>query len=78
MVRWVVQVAVLSSAGKADELVAQLKLEGLEAYRETIERNGSQMHRVRVGPFIEREAAIRVDELIGQRLSIDAMVMSAD
>jgi cell division septation protein DedD len=36
------------------------------------------MHRVRVGPFIEREAAIRVDELIGQRLSIDAMVMSAD
>ncbi|MGD8346825.1 MAG: SPOR domain-containing protein [Lysobacterales bacterium] len=78
MVRWVVQVAVLSNTAKADELVAQLKLEGLEAYRETLERNGSKMYRVRVGPFIEREAAIRVDQLIEQRLSIDALVMSAD
>ena len=78
MVRWVVQVAVLSNQGKADDLVARLKLEGLAAYRETIERGGKSMYRVRVGPFIEREEAVRVDQLIGQRHSIDGLVMSAD
>jgi hypothetical protein len=33
---------------------------------------------VRVGPFLQREDAIKADKLITERLSIDGVVMSAD
>lgn len=78
LVRWVVQVGSFSSSPNADNLVARLKLEGLSAYKEAVSSNGSTIYRVRVGPFIEREEAIRVDKQINDRLSIDGVVMSAD
>lgn len=78
LVRWVVQVGSFSSASNADNLVARLKLEGMNAYQESISSGGSPVYRVRVGPFVERDEAIRVDRLIGERLSLDGVVMSAD
>lgn len=78
LVRWVVQVGSFSSTPNADNLVARLKLEGLSAYKEAVSSSGSTIYRVRVGPFIERDEAIRVDKLINDRLSIDGVVMSAD
>jgi len=33
---------------------------------------------VRVGPFLERQEAVQADTLIGERLAIDGVVMSAD
>jgi cell division septation protein DedD len=33
---------------------------------------------VRVGPYLERDEAIRVDKQINDRHSIDGVVMSAD
>lgn len=78
LVRWVVQVGSFSSTPNADNLVARLKLEGLSAYKEAISSGGSTIYRVRVGPFIERDEAIRVDKQINDRLSIDGVVMSAD
>lgn len=78
LVRWVVQVGSFSSIANADNLVALLKLEGLSAYKEAISSKGSTIYRVRVGPFIERDEAIRVDKQINDRLKIDGVVMSAD
>ena len=78
LVRWVVQVGSFSNAQNADRLVAQLRLESLTAYKEQVSSSGSTAYRVRVGPFLEREEAIRVDKLINERLSIDGVVMSAD
>ncbi len=78
LVRWVVQVGSFSSAANADNLVARLKLEGMNAYKESVNSGGSVIYRVRVGPFVERDEAIRVDQLIGERLSLDGVVMSAD
>ena len=78
LVRWVVQVGSFSSTPNADNLVARLKLEGLSAYKEAVSSGGSTIYRVRVGPFIERDEAIRVDKRINDRLSIDGVVMSAD
>lgn len=78
LVRWVVQVGSFSSTGNADNLVAKLRLEGLTAYQEAVRGSGGTIHRVRVGPFIERDEALRVDRLINERLSIDGVVMSAD
>lgn len=78
LVRWVVQVGSFSSEANADGLVAKLRLEGLSAYRETVSGSGGAVYRVRVGPFVERDEAIRADRLIGDRLAIDGVVMSAD
>lgn len=78
LVRWVVQVGSFSSATNADNLVAKLRLEGQSAYKESVSGSGGTIYRVRVGPFIERDEAIRVDGLINDRLSIDGVVMSAD
>ena len=78
LVRWVVQVGSFSSAQNADTLVARLKLEALSAYKEAVTSNGSTIYRVRVGPYIERDEAIRVDQQINDRLSLDGVVMSAD
>ncbi len=78
LVRWVVQVGSFSSAANADKLVARLRLESLSAYKEQVSSAGSTIYRVRVGPFLEREEAIRVDTLINDRLSIDGVVMSAN
>jgi DedD protein len=78
LVRWVVQVGSFSSEANADSLVGKLRDEGLTAYREAVSSGGSTIYRVRVGPFLEREEAIRVDALVNQRLSLDGVVMSAD
>ena len=78
LVRWVVQVGSFSSAANADKLVARLRLESLSAYKEAVTSSGSTIYRVRVGPFTERDEAIRVDKLINDRLSLDGVVMSAD
>jgi len=78
LVRWVVQLGSFSSTGNADKLVERVRAEGFSAYKETISSSGSSIYRVRVGPFLERDEAIRVDGLIGERLSVDGVVMSAD
>jgi len=78
LVRWVVQVGSFSAAGNAEKLVERLRAEGLSAYQEAVSSSGSTIYRVRVGPFLERDEAIRVDGLVGERLSLDGVVMSAD
>jgi len=78
LVRWVVQVGSFSSEANADSLVAKLRLEGLSAYREQVGSGASVIYRVRVGPFVERDEAIRADRLVNERLSLDGVVMSAD
>jgi DedD protein len=78
LVRWIVQVGSFSSADNADKLVARLRLESLTAYKEEVSASGSTIFRVRIGPFLEREEAIRADDLVNERLSIDGVVMSAD
>lgn len=78
LVRWVVQLGSFSSTDNADRLVAKVRAEGHSAYKEAVSSSGSTVYRVRVGPFLEREEAIRVDGLIAERLSLDGVVMSAD
>jgi DedD protein len=78
LVRWVVQVGSFSSASNAEQLVARLRLESLSAYKEEISSSGSIIFRVRVGPFLERDEAIRINQLVAERLSLDGVVMSAD
>jgi len=62
--RFAVQVAALSSAGAAKELVARLKKGGFSAYVEAVSTADSTLHRVRVGPFASREEAQRAAEKV--------------
>ena len=78
LVRWVVQVGSFSSAVNADKLVARLRLESMSAYKEEVNSSGSPIYRVRIGPFLEREEAIRIDADVRERMSLDGVVMSAD
>lgn len=78
LVRWVVQVGSFSDADNAERLTGQIKAEGMSAYRETVTSSSSSIFRVRVGPFLEREEAIRTRQLLADRLSIEGVVMSAD
>jgi DedD protein len=78
LVRWVVQVGSFSNAANAEQLVAALRLDGLSAYQETVTSSGSEIFRVRVGPYLQREEAIRTERRIREERSLSGVVMSAD
>jgi len=78
LMRWVVQVGSFSDSTNAERLVEQLRTEGMNAYQETVTSSSTSIFRVRVGPFLEREEAIRIRQLLAERLSINGVVMGAD
>jgi DedD protein len=78
LVRWVVQVASFSNSANAENLVATLRLEGQSAYQESVNSSGSELYRVRVGPFLERDQAIQAQRRVAEKLSLAGVVMSAD
>jgi len=78
LVRWVVQAGSFGSEENADTLVGKLRELGLSAYKEAVGSGGSTIYRVRAGPFVERDEAIRANGLVKERLSLDGVVMSAD
>jgi len=78
LVRWVVQVGSFSNAANADRLVERLRKDALSAYQEQLSGSGSTIYRVRIGPFLEREEAIRVNRQVGQKMSLDGVVMSVN
>lgn len=78
LMRWVVQVGSFSSQDNANDLVARLRQAGLSAYDETVSTETSTTHRVRVGPYLDRDEALGVKGRIAQDMDIDGVVMSAD
>jgi DedD protein len=78
LIRWVVQVGSFSSSANAEKLVASLRLDGMSAYQETVNSSGSSIYRVRIGPFLQREEAMRVERRVREKRSLDGVVMSAD
>ena len=78
LVRWVVQVGSFSNVANAENLVAALRKEGMSAYQENITTSGSSIYRVRIGPFLQREEAIRTERRVREDRSLNGVVMSAD
>lgn len=78
LIRWIVQLGSFSSAANAEKLVASLRLDGLSAYSEMVSSSGSSIYRVRIGPFLQREEAMRVERQVRQKNSLDGVVMSTD
>lgn len=78
LLRWVVQVGSFSSIENAENLVARLRSSGLSAYSEAVTSGTATIHRVRIGPFLERAQAMETEQRIGTDLGIDGVVMSSN
>jgi cell division septation protein DedD len=78
LVRWIVQVGSFSSSANAENVVASLRLKGMSAYQETLTSSGSEIFRVRVGPFLSRDAAVTAEREINESLPVKAVVMTTD
>jgi DedD protein len=78
LVRWVVQLGSFSDATNAERLVQKIRNAGLNAYQEKVTSGAVSIFRVRVGPFLEREEALRTSQQLSEQYSVDGVVMSAD
>ena len=78
LVRWVVQLGVFNDSGNAKKLVDRLRSDGMTAYSETITAKPTTTYRVRVGPFLEHDEAIRTQQQLSERQKINGVVMTAD
>ena len=55
--RYLVQVASFSSLKRANALAASLRSNNMAALMDVVERTGGRLHRVRVGPYVDRPEA---------------------
>jgi cell division septation protein DedD len=79
LVRWVVQLGSFGESTNADNLVKQVRAQGLSAYSERVTSSaGAAINRVRVGPFLQREDASKAQQQLKSSLSINGVVMSAE
>ena len=78
LIRWVVQVGVFGQQNNAGGLVYRLRDAGYRASSEAITRDSGMVYRVVVGPTLERQDAVQLQESIKRDLDIDGLVMSAD
>lgn len=79
LVRWVIQLGSFGETSNADNLVKQVRDQGLSAYSERVSSSsGAVINRVRVGPFLQRDEASSAQQSIKSSLGINGVVMSAD
>jgi DedD protein len=72
--KFVLQVAALSSIGKAKELQARLSKSGIKSYTEKVKVDNGDQIRVRVGPFASREEADKMRSKLSG-MGLGGMVM---
>ena len=48
----------------------------MSAYQETVSNADSEIFRVRVGPFLDRQEALRTEQEVNSSLSVESVVMS--
>lgn len=75
---WTVQVGSFSQADNAQTLQRRLASEGFEAFVSRVATDAGTMHRVRVGPVPEREAADRLLARLGAAGHAGARVVRAE
>jgi len=72
---WVVQVAVLTSQSRADELVKSLEKKGFKAFKEKFYSSGGARYRIRVGPELKQEDAEKIRDRINREMKLKTMVV---
>ncbi len=78
LVRWVVQVGSFSSAKRAEDQLAELRLAGLSAFSEKVSSTNGVVYKVRLGPEIDREKAVEMALKIKVEHNLDGFVTTHD
>ena len=73
---WVVQVGTFSNAGNASHLRDKLKSHGHAVLTESVSLSGKKAQRLRVGPFRDKEQAIKAQAQIRKELHVQGVVQS--
>lgn len=74
-VAWILQVASVSSAAKADELRASLLEIHEKAYVKKIERGEKDLFRVYIGPNFERAQLENIQAAIDTRFGVNSLIV---
>lgn len=72
---WVVQVGAFAQVGEANAQVAKLRTAGFAAFVDRLDAPGGTLHRVRIGPEVERAGADRLRASLKQSVGVDGVVM---
>jgi DedD protein len=73
-VAWILQVASVSSAEKADELRRRLLSMNYKAYVKKVQRGGAALHRVYLGPKFERAKLEQMQSAIDAEFGVKSIV----
>lgn len=71
---WVVQVGSFGQKEAAEKLLKTLQSEGHKAYLRSVITDKGTMHRLFVGPKIDKEDAIKTKSIIDKKLKVDARI----
>jgi len=74
-IAWILQVASVSSADKAEALRKRLLALGYKAYVKKIRRSGNSLLRVYIGPKFERAKLERMTKTIDDEFAVKSMVV---
>ena len=74
-VGWILQVATVSSAAKADELRNRLLASQEKAYVKKLEAGGKVLYRVSVGPNFERAELEKIQPGIDSTYGVKSMIV---
>jgi len=73
---FVVQLASFSQRANAATLVSKLQKAGFEAFIETSRISGRKMYRVKVGPMLRREDAVRVRDRLQKKFGLKGTIQN--
>jgi DedD protein len=74
-VGWILQVATVSNAAKAEELRDTLLASGEKAYVKKLEAGGKVLYRVSVGPNVERAQLEKIQPQIDSRFGVKSLIV---
>ena len=72
---WLIQVGGFKDLAKADLLVKNLKSDGYKAFMQTGSSSSGQLHRVFVGPKIEKKAALKEKSAIDKKYQLESILV---
>ena len=72
---WVIQVGSFGQKEAANKLLAELQAEGQKAYLRSVVTDKGTMHRLFIGPKMDKQEALAIKATIDKRLKVDARIL---
>lgn len=72
---WVIQVASFGQKEAAEKLLKELQTEGQKAYLRSVVTDKGTMHRLFIGPKMDKQEAMAIKTVLDKRLKVDARIL---